>query len=144
MNTIGKNFEETLQYINDPVSQYFIPYPTKTMACAEMESNMNKITAQIRDWNSVLNSLTYKLFSGDRIKAGNLNSIIDIQTRKFEDYEKEFERCNVPEPETNPGTTTTTTTTTENGNGGEGTGGVLLAVGLGVAAIWFLSRKKKR
>jgi hypothetical protein len=97
---IGKYHEADLRYINDPISQYYVPYPDAITDCNALKSGDTELTAQIQYWNIVLRSET------NSTAVNNVNQIIGIQTDKQAQYQaKIITACAVAPP---PGDGTTT------------------------------------
>jgi hypothetical protein len=98
---IGKYHAADLQYINDPISQYYIPYPDAIADCDTLKTNDAALTAQITFWNVTLNSET----NGTAIN--NITQIIQIQTDKQAQYKTKIVTACAVAPPTTGGTTTT-------------------------------------
>ena len=100
---IGKYHDADLRYINDPVSQYYVPYPDTINDCEALKAGDAELTAQIQYWNITLRSET----NGTAIN--NVNQIIAIQTDKQAQYQtKMVTACAVAPPPTGGGGTTDT------------------------------------
>lgn len=149
MKTIGKNYDTTLQYINDPAkSEYFVPDPAPTMSCDVLQANYDKLTQQMEFWADAISELKFGLFSGDKIAAANISKIMDNQGAKLGRYTESLAACaagDVPgaEPGTPtpgaPGTPTPSPPAADNGSGS----GLLLA-GLVLGGVYLFTRKKKQ
>lgn len=82
MQTIGKYYNTTLQYINDGTkSEFFVTPVSNTMDCTALEANRTTLEKQLIMWNDKV------LASGNRTEIANLSRIIEIQTAKLEAYE---------------------------------------------------------
>lgn len=86
--TIGKNFENALSDIRNSVagSEYYIPLATTAMSCDELTSNHKALNDQIQMWMDRIDSLEYKLFSGDKEAAKNMGAIIAILSERTGKY----------------------------------------------------------
>lgn len=143
MTTIGKNYETTLQYINDPnKSEYFVADANSSMSCEQLQANADKLTQQMEFWTNAINELKFGLFSGDQKAAANISKIMDNQGAKLTKYTEYLAACATGGE---PGTGTTTTPlptnqqpTVSNGNN---TWMYLLLAGGG---LYLFTRKKKK
>jgi len=97
---IGRYHDADLRYINDPVSQYYVPYPETINDCDTLKNWDNELTAQIQYWNIVLRSET----NGTAIN--NVNQIIAIQTDKQAQYKAKIAVVCVTTPPPGGGSTT--------------------------------------
>jgi len=98
---IGKYHDADLRYINDPVSQYYIPYPDMISDCDTLKNWDNELTAQIQYWNIVLRSET------NSTAINNVNQIISIQTDKQAQYKAKIALACAATPPSGGGGTTT-------------------------------------
>lgn len=97
---IGKYHDADLRYINDPVSQYYVPYPDAITDCEVLKSNDAELTAQLQYWNIVLRSET------NSTAINNVTQIISIQTDKQAQYKAKIAvACAVTPPPGGGGTT---------------------------------------
>lgn len=104
-SVIGKNREESLKQLREQRGEFYIPGPSGSMSCQDMQSNYERLNAQILFWNDEMAKLKFKIFSGDKKEAKNIEQIMMIQADVIARYETEMQRCIV-----------------DPGDGGSGTG----------------------
>lgn len=81
-NTIGKNYETTLRYINDASkSEWYVEPATDSMPLSLLKANYQKLLDQVNHWLDLLNG-------ANRKEIENLSKILDNQNKKIADYEK--------------------------------------------------------
>jgi len=111
------------------------------MSCDQIQYYINFATQEIQYWTTLLNSLTYKLFSGDKTTAENISQILQVQNTKLQLYQQAQQfRCINVQPVV---TTTTTEPLQEVVTNGSGGSGLLLPLLLIAGGVWFISRKKR-
>lgn len=137
-NGIGKNFDTTLKYINDPtVSEYYVSPVNSQMDCPTMSANLDKINAQITDFTNTL------IGSSNSAEQANLSQILDIKQAIANDYNTAIaNKCSVVAPGTPAGGNGTPTQsppiTTAQGNNQ----GLLMAL-LVLAGLILITHKHK-
>lgn len=106
---IGRHHDADLRYINDPISEYYIPYPDTISDCDELNNWDSALTAQIEFWNTTLQSET------NGIAISNVQQIITIQTDKQARYKAKIAAtCAITPPPGGAGTGTGTGTEPKN------------------------------
>jgi len=95
---IGRHRAEDLANINDPISQYYIPYPADTMTCDQLQANYSKVTTQIAQW------IDWQQYETNSTAVSNIDKIIAIQTEKQNQYQTKIAAVCATTPP--PGTTT--------------------------------------
>lgn len=78
---IGRHRAEDLAHINDPISQYYIPYPADTMTCAQLQFNFEKLEQQIAQW------IDWRQYETNATAQNNIDQIVTIQTEKQTQYQ---------------------------------------------------------
>ena len=78
--TIGANYKTTLKYIDNVISEWYVPHASATMTMEQLRSNEARLTENINHWLEVMN--------GERKNKAvrNLQGIIDVQSGKLEAY----------------------------------------------------------
>ena len=89
-----------LAYINDPISQYYIPYPADTMTCDELKANYSKLTTQIAQW------MDWQQYETNATAVSNIDQIIAIQTEKQNQYQTKIATACPTVPPPGGGSTT--------------------------------------
>lgn len=98
---IGRHHDADLRYINDPISEYYIPYPDTISDCDELKNWDNALSEQLQFWYTTLSSET------NAIAISNVNQIIAIQTDKQARFQAKIAAtCNTTPPPGGGGTTT--------------------------------------
>lgn len=138
-STIGANFKTTAKYINDPVSEYYVPDAVPTMTISQLEENKQKLADQIETWNASYQGANKK----SRL---NLDKILAVQTAKLDAYnnliaikgdQEDNNQGIVPiEPKPLPGETEAQEMPTK------GLSSYLPWILGGAAIIYFITRKK--
>jgi hypothetical protein len=146
MKTVGRTtigeYEAALREINNPISEDYIINPDSTMSCDQLVYGINFLTARIQLWTNRLNSLTYKLFSGDKTTAQNISSILQVENQRLQLYQQAHQiKClNVQPVEVLAPVDPVVEQIQSNG----GSGSMVLPLLLLAGGIWFISRKKRR
>lgn len=96
---IGRHRAEDLAHINDPISQYYIPYPADTMTCDQLKANFSKLQQQVAQW------IDWQQYETNSTAVANIDQIIAIQTEKQTQYQTKIATACVTVPP--PGGTTT-------------------------------------
>lgn len=120
--TIGANYDTTLTYINDPVSEYYIPYPVAGMDCATLQQNYTSCNNQVAYWTGILQNST------NNATTSNVSQIIQIQTAKAQQYSTAINQTCVvtpPPPDTS----------------GDGKNNMLMIIAAAVAAMFFFRKQ---
>jgi hypothetical protein len=141
--TIGANFENALAAIDQPGSEFYVPYPTNEMSCDSVAANIQLLNTFINVWNGRLRDAERQLIRS-RETISNCQTIIRILSTKLGQYQVKEQACLNPviiEPVPVPDETNTNE---ENENGGSGGSSWLLPVALGAAAILFIRSRRKR
>jgi hypothetical protein len=84
--TIGANYKTTAKYINDPVSEYYVPDASAQMNCDQLMANQDKLEAQLEEWRGIYDSQTHKA-------KLNLDKIIRAQEGKLNAYKSLTAAC---------------------------------------------------
>lgn len=145
MNTVGRStigeYEAALREVNNPISEDYRPNPDATMNCDDLVEGINYLTSRIQLWTTRLNSLRYRLFSGDRATAENISQILNVLNQKLQLYQQAHQiKClTVQQPtEAAPTEVLQEATPTEAGSG------FLFPLLLIAGGIFIVSRMKKR
>jgi hypothetical protein len=145
--TIGANFENALAAIDQPGTEFYVPYPTDEMSCDSVAANMQLLYTFINVWNDRLREAERQLIKS-RATIDNCKKIILILSTKLGQYQVKDQVCKNPvviEPpvyveEPAPGENT-------NGEGGENSSGsnsLLWPLALGAAAILFIRSRRNK
>lgn len=101
-STIGKNYETTAKYIDNPISEWYVPWPALTMTCQQMQDNFKKLADQIGHWGDVMTGANNK-------EMKNLTKVVEVQSKKLDAYEQQIPAaCAVANPVDNEGDDTHT------------------------------------
>ncbi len=146
MKTVGRTtigeYEAALRDIANPLSEDYRPNPDSTMSCDMLTEGINYLTSRIQLWTTRLNSLRYRLFSGDRETAENISQILSVLNQRLQLYQQAHQiKClNVSTPTIIAPSEILPEQIQSNG----GSGSLLLPLAILAGGIWFLSRRKKR
>jgi hypothetical protein len=141
--SIGAHFENALAAIDQPGTEFYVPYPTEQMSCDAIAANMQLLNNFIGVWNQRLRDAEHELIRS-QTTIRNCQTIIQILSTKLGQYQVKQNVCD------NPIVITPTVDTTMEGDsgGGDNAGGSsssgilwLLLIGAGVYAY---SRRKKK
>lgn len=138
--TIGE-YEAALREIANPISEDYRPNPDATMSCDTLLEGINYLTSRIQLWTTRLNSLTYKLFSGDKTTADNISQILTVLNQRLQLYQQAHQiKCLNIQTAIQPAIVEPIPEQIQS----NGSGSMLLPLALLAGGIWFISRKKRR
>jgi len=142
--TIGAHYENALAAIDQPGSEFYVPYPTNEMSCDAVEANIQLLNTFIGVWNQRLRDAEHELIRS-RETIDNCQTIIKILTTKLGQYQVKQDVCNNPVVATPPAVTDGDIENPEPGAGSGSSNNSLLWIALiGIGGYAFIRSRRNR